>query len=329
MAAPDATATDELRAGGLVLSLFATPLNALILRAHADGPLRLAGLNDKMGWAAHTTLRASLTNLLQVGALEKIKTGESRLAVENQLTAAGREMIFVADVVEAWLAASPDGPIAPDSEAAKGAVKALAGGWSSTLMRALAGRPFTLTELDSMIPRISYPALERRLARMRTTRQIEAVDAQGRGTPYVATDWLRQAIAPLCAAGRCERRHLPEKSAPITHVEVEAAFMLALPLVSLPESAGGNCMLVVQTEACKPRDGNRGLAGVTVEVERGRVVSCAARVVHGPPTWALGTAETWLDVVIDGQLENLRLGGARPELALDLVTGLHSALFCA
>jgi DNA-binding HxlR family transcriptional regulator len=327
MAAPDATATDELRAGSLVLSLFATPLDALILRAHADGPLRLSGLHNKMGWAAHTTLRAAIGTLLEVGALEKVKTGESRLAVENELTAAGREMIFVADVVEDWLAASPDGPIAPDSEAAKGAVKALAGGWSSTLMRALAGRAFTLTELDSMIPVISYPALERRLARMRTTGQIQPVQAEGRGTPYVVTDWLRQAVAPLCAAGRCERRHLPDKSAPITRVEVEAAFMLAIPLVSLPESVGGSCMLAVQTEAGGSESGNRGVAGVSVEVKRGRVVSCAARVVDGPPTWALGTAETWLEVVIEGQLENLRLGGARPQLALDLVTGLHRALF--
>jgi DNA-binding HxlR family transcriptional regulator len=327
MAAPDATATDDLRAGSLVLSLFATPLNAPILRAHAAGPLRLTGLHDKLGWAARTTLRAAVAHLLEVGALEKLKAGDSKSAVEYELTPAGQEMLFVADVVEAWLAASPDGPIAPGGEAAKGAIKALAAGWSSTLMRSLANRPFTLTELDGMIPGVSYPALERRLSSMRTTHQIEAVAVGGRGTPYVVTDWLRQAVAPLCAAGRCERRHLPDRSAPITRVEVEAAFMLALPLVSLSESANGTCMLAVQTHAGNTENPGPGVAGVTVGVERGKVVSCAARVVQGPPTWALGTAMTWLDVVIEGRLENLRLGGARPELALDLVSGLHLALF--
>jgi hypothetical protein len=32
-------------------------------------------------------------------------------------------------------------------------------------------------------------------------------------------------------------------------------------------------------------------------------------------------------VVIDGDLGILRFGGARPQLALDLVSGLHFALF--
>jgi DNA-binding HxlR family transcriptional regulator len=326
LAAPDAISEGEVRAGSLVLALFANPLNALILRAHAEGPLRLAGLHEKMGWAAHTTLRAALTNLGEIGALVRPEGG-SRFAVENELTPAGREMLFAADVVEAWLARAPDGPIALESEAAKGAIKSLGGGWGSTLMRALANRAFTLTELDSLIPGVSYPSLERRIARMRATGQIEPVQAGGRGTPYVVTEWLRRSIAPLCAAGRCERRHLPDKSAPITNVEVEASFMLAVPLVSLPKTANGTCMLAVQAEAGETGNNGRNLAGVTVEVERGEVVSCAARVNETPPTWALGTAEEWLDVVIDGDLETLRFGGARPQLALDLVSGLHFALF--
>lgn len=323
---PDATSEGEVRAGGLVLALFANPLNALILRAHADGPLRLAELQGKIGWAAHTTLRAALTNLGEIGAMVRPEAG-SRFAVENELTAAGRDMLSAADAVEAWLARAPDGPIALESEAAKGAIKSLGGGWGSTLMRALANRAFTLAELDSLIPGVSYPSLERRIARMRSTGQIEPVEAGGRGTPYVVTEWLRRSIAPLVVAGRCERRHLPDRSAPITNVEVEAAFMLAIPLVALPGSANGTCMLAVQAEAGETGNNGRNLAGVTVEVERGEVISCAARVDEAPPTWALGTAEEWLDVVIDGGFETLRFGGARPQLALDLVSGLHFALF--
>ncbi len=328
---PDATAPSEgeIRAGSLVLALFANPLNARILRAHADGPLRLAQLHEKIGWAAPTTLRAALTHLGEIGALDRPEAGGSRFAVENELTPAGREMLFVAEVVEAWLTHAPDGPIPPESEAAKSAVKALAAGWSSTLMRTLANRAFTLTELDGLIDDVSYPSLERRLVRMRSAGLVEPIQAGGRGTPYVVTDWLRRSIAPLCAAGRCERRHLEEKSAPVTKVEVEAAFMLAIPLVSLPKSANGACMLAVPTEAGESSasaDG-KGLTGVTVEVERGKVVSCSARVQQHPSTWALGVAGTWMNAVIDGDLEPLRFGGARPQLALDLVNGLHFALF--
>jgi DNA-binding HxlR family transcriptional regulator len=327
---PDANAPSdgEVRAGARVLDLFTNPLNAQVLRVHVDGPLRLAGLQNKIGYAASTTLRAALGNLRAIGALDKRKIGGSRFAVETELTPMGEEMIYVADVIDRWLTRAPNGPISPDSDAAKGAVKALAGGWSSTLMRALANRSFTLTELDRLIPQISYPSLERRLASMKATGQIEPVKTGGRGTPYVVTDWLRQSIGPLCAAGRCERRHLDD-AAPITNVEVEAAFMLALPLAPLPPSSNGTAMLAVKTDEVPRAEQRRGrnLAGVIVEVERGELASCAARVEEGPPTWALGSPDTWLNVVIDGTLEHLRLGGARPQLALDLVNGIHFALF--
>ncbi|HEX5927871.1 MAG TPA: hypothetical protein VFY48_00575 [Solirubrobacterales bacterium] len=329
MATPDASASTNgtVRAGSHVLSLFANPLTARILRAHTSGPLRLSALHTQIGWSPHTTLRAAVNNLCKVGALEKGGNGDTRPSAATELTPAGEEMILVADAIDRWLAAAPTGPISPNSDEAKGAIKALAGGWNSTLMRALANEPFTLTGLDRLIPQVSYPSLERRLARMRATGQIEAVEAEDRGTPYIVTEWSRRAVAPLCVAGRCERRYLSEETAPITEVEVEAAFMLTLPLAHLPPLSNGACMLAVQTAGDASQEHGRHLAGVTVEIRRGEVTSCATEIDQSPPTWALGTAEDWLDVVIEGNLNELRFGGARPQLAVDLVNGLHFALF--
>lgn len=317
----------EIRAGSRVLSVFEHPLNARILRAHADGPQRLTELQEKISWSAQTTVRAAVSKLRGIGALSKEQVGTAPHAIATVLTSAGEEMLFVADEVETWLALCPDGPIAPGSEAAKGAVKALAGGWSSTLMRALANRPFTLTELDSQIPGVSYPALERRISWMRATGQIEPVETDGRGTPYTVTDWLRRAIAPLCTAGRCERRHLAEESAPITSFEVEASFLLAIPLAPLPRNVSGSCTLAAQTDLSETDEKDPRLAGVTVEVARGEVVSCAPNVSARPKSWAVGAPETWLDVVIDGRIEDLRIGGANPQLPLALIAGTHFALF--
>jgi hypothetical protein len=194
-------------------------------------------------------------------------------------------------------------------------------------MRVLANRPFTLTELAGLIPDISYPALERRISWMRASGQIEPVEKEGRGTPYVVTEWLRYAIAPLCVAGRCERRHMEDESGPITNIEVEASFLLATPLAPLPPNASGTCMLVVQTDPVEPAEESPGLAGVTVVVDRGRVTSCVPEVSAEPQTWVVGTPETWLDVVIEGRIADLRIGGARPQLGLDLACGIHHALF--
>ena len=322
-----AATEEEIRAGSRVLAVFENPLNTRILRAHADGPLRPAELRAKVGSPAATTLRVAVASLLETGALDKRSVSDSGYGVTTALSPAGEEMLVVADAVEVWLSLCPTGPIAADGDEAKGAVKALAGGWSSRLVRALAGGPLTLTELHGLIPDLSYQSLERRIAWMRATGQIEAVEKPGRGTPYGVTDWLRRAIAPLSVAGRCERRHLDAESGPITDVEVEASFLLALPLVPLRSSAHGACMLAVHTGPTGSEQEGLPLTGVTVEVEHGAVVSCTPAVNQEPGTWAVGSPETWLDAVIDAQIEDLRIGGADPQLALDLVTGLHFALF--
>jgi DNA-binding HxlR family transcriptional regulator len=318
----------EVRAGSRVLHLVGNPVNTRVLRAHAEQPRQVAKLHTEIGWAAQTTLRASVAGLRDAGALVRETNGNTVYGSRNRITPVGEELLFVADVLEKWLVEAPTGPLEPDSEEARGAVKALAGGWGSTLMRALAAQPYSLAELDSLIPEVAYPSLERRLAKMRATRQVTPAPGPGRGTPYAVTDWLRKSIAPLCVAGRCERRHMNDVAVPISRVEVEAAFLLALPLAPLPPTLNGGCMLAVHTGKGDPtRDPRRGLSGVIVEVNRGKIVCCAAQVDERPRTWALGTPETWLDAVIDGKIEALRFGGAKPRLAVALVHGLHLALF--
>lgn len=318
----------EVRAGSRVLRLVGNSVNTRVLRAHAEQPRQVAKLHTEIGWAAQTTLRASVAGLREAGALVRETNGDTVYASRNRITPVGEELLFVAEVLEHWLAHAPDGPLEPDSEAAKGAVKALAGGWGSNLMRVLAAQPYSLAELDSLIPEVAYPSLERRLAKMRATRQVTPAPGPGRGTPYAVTKWLRRSIAPLCAAGRCELRHMSDTTVPISSVEVEAAFLLALPLAPLPPTLNGNCMLAVHTGRGEPkRDPRRGLSGVIVEVNQGKIVCCAAQVDERPPTWALGTPESWLEAVIEGELETLRFGGAKPRLAAALVHGLHLALF--
>lgn len=318
----------EVRAGSRALRLVGNPINVRVLRAHAEQPRQVAKLQAEIEWAAQTTLRAAVTGLRDAGALVRESIGATSYGSSNRITPAGEELLRVADALERWLALAPTGPLELDSEEAKVAIKALAGGWGSTLMRVLAAQPYSLAELDSLIPGVAYPSLERRLAKMRATRQVTPAPGPGRGTPYAVTGWLRHSIAPLCVAGRWERRHMRGSTVPISRVEVEAAFLLALPLAPLPPKLHGNCMLAVHT-GTGSQDASPGdrLSGVIVEVQRGKIVCCAAQVDERPRTWALGTPDTWLDAVIEGQVEALRFGGGRPRLAAALTHGLHVALF--
>jgi len=278
-----------------------------------------------IGWSAEATVRDAIRNLQDCGALVKQPAEGQRNAVATALGPAGEDMLNAAEVLERWLCECPAGPIELITDHAAVAVKALAGGWSSSLMRALGAGPSTLTELSSQIPEISYPALERRIGWMRSTGQVEALPKEPRGVPYAPTKWLRRAISPLAMAGRCERRHM-EGGPPITEVEVETSFLLALPMAPLPEDRSGSCVLAVQTESAEV-DQRLPLAGVSVELIDGGPAVISLDLIAQPRTWAVGTARDWLDATIDGNLEILRIGGENPQLAADVISAMRCALF--
>ena len=117
-------------------------------------------------------------------------------------------MLEVAERLEAWLQLAPDGPISLESGAARGVVKAFVDGWGSTMMRGLAARPMSLTELDRAIPDLSYPALERRLSSMRMAGLIEARPGPAAARPTRSPSGRAAGSLPLAAASRCERAHL-------------------------------------------------------------------------------------------------------------------------
>jgi DNA-binding HxlR family transcriptional regulator len=303
--------------------LLAAPLNYLILRALSKAPRHQAELRRETGSPAQTTLRAQLRKLEEAGVVSRQRRNGFPGTVDYELTSPGRDLLFVAEILDRWLENSPNDKLRLGESAAKAAVRALAEGWSTTMLRALAAGPRSLTELDRVISSLSYPALERRLGALRLAGLIEARRGNGRGTPYAVTDWLRRGIAPLAAAARWERRHLPAQSPPITRIDTEAAFLLAVPLLQLPEISGA-CRMAAEI----PNGKKHRLAGVMVEVDEGRIPFCATRLEGNPDAWALGSLSAWLSAVIDGDADRLELGGDC-RLARALADGLHEVLFPA
>jgi DNA-binding HxlR family transcriptional regulator len=312
------------RAGSAVLMLLSAHLNVLILRALADGPLRLAELRKEVGGPAQSTLRGNLAKLTEIGALRRRGRSDKPSVLEYELMPLGRDLLFAADAVEAWLRLAPEEPMALDSPGAKVAIKALVGGWTSTIVRALAARPLMLTELDKLIDGCTYPALERRLSAMRLAGQIGLSDNEdGKGRHYTVGPWLRQAIGPLSVAARCERRHMPSTTAPIARIDVESAFLLVAPLIDLCDGTSGFCQLTVEAVE---HDTRHAWAGVQMTIEDGSLASCVARLEPQPTNWAVGTSLAWLDAVIERDVEQLRFGGDG-DLGREIVKGLHDALF--
>jgi len=296
------------RAGVHALSLLSTPLNAQVLEALRDGATPLVDLRRATGSLPPTTMRGHLRRMVETGILERTREAGFPGATAYELTASGDELLGVADELEAWLADAPEGPIEIGTPAARSAVKALIDGWSTGIIRVLAAKPVSLTELSGLITSTSYPSLERRLAAMRLAGQIERRSGGGKGTPYAATSWLRRAIVSLAISIRWERRNLRPRP-PVRRTDVEAAFLLIASLLSEVGDLSGSCRFAVEVDT-DARSGPRH-AGVVLSLVDGAVTSCVTRLAEPADAWASGAVDAWFEAVGEDHLTGLEIGGDR------------------
>jgi hypothetical protein len=237
--------------------------------------------------------------------------------------AANPELQFVGQVLERWLGQCPQGSLELGPEAAQ-ALSALLTGWSSMVIHALAAKPLSVDEVVEAIPILRPASTQDRVDEMIAAGQLEVFRGRRGVERFGATEWLRLAIAPLGAAARYELRHPAESAEPIVARDVEAAFLLTLPLLELPEEMSGVCSLAVDLAEGVPG----GPAGATVRVEAGRVVCGEARLAEIVDVWTATSVGDWLDTVIEPDVKLVRSGGDR-RMAQRLLDELHRTLFGA
>lgn len=307
-----------LPAGGTALSLASSSFYLEVLRTLAEESQSLRELMRRLGFPPRSTMRQHLRTLTELDAVKRLPRSEFPASVDYEITAAGRSLIGVAETLQAWLDRSPAGSMELDGPAAKSAIKALVEGWRSNLVHILAMRPLALTELNRLIPRISYPSLERRLTAMRQVDLLEVRSGKGRTSPYEVTDWLRRAAVPVVAAMRWEWRCAPQETARLRRLDIEALFLLAMPLVRLEEPMSGRCKLRVQTH----NGASPAFAGVLVSLKQGEVTDCAPNLDGEAEAWAVGRPLDWLRELSDATGTELAFGGEE-ELARKLAAGLR------
>lgn len=234
---------------------------------------------------------------------------------------AGKDLLVVGSVLERWLLDCPEGPVELGPEAGP-ALSALLGGWSSTVIHALAAAPLTVAQITEAVGILSYDLIDDRVEEMLDAGLVDILDEDSEEERFGATEWLRTGIAPLAAAARQELRHPLEDTAPIAALDVQAAFLLTLPLLELPVELSGSCSLAVDLD-----DGLLGgPTGVTVRIESGQLVSCEVRLDDDVDAWAAAPAAAWLDTVIERDTGQTRSGGDQ-RIAGALLEGLHERLF--
>ena len=311
-----------MRTGAEALSMLAVPLNVNILRTLDEGgaPTPLPDLRRSVGHPPVTTMRSYLRRLVELGLVKRHREDDFPGSVSYLITARGKRLLAVGEVLQVWLRSAPEGEVEIGSTASKSAVKAFVDGWSTGLVRALAARPLGLTELNRVIPQVSYPTLERRLTAMRQVGLIEPdPNADGRVTRCQVTPWLRQAVAPLTAAVGWEYVCLPNQMPTPGRIDAEAALLLAVPTLELSPEVHGTCRLAVEFR----RGSDLDFAGVTIEIVEGRVQSCVSRIDGSPDASATGGVLDWFRWMRDGVSHRVEIGGD-PSIANAVADALRS-----
>lgn len=307
--------------GGATLALLAIPVNSSILRQLATGPLRLAEMSRTSGAPPETTLRTRLKGLEGDGLVVKRGRDREPGVAEHALTESGEALLIVIASLEKWLGQKPEGPLLIDGAAGKAAIKSFSESWSSTVLQGVAPGPISLSGLANKLRDVTYPSVERRLSAMRRAGQIEAQPNGANATPYVVTEWMQRCVVPLAAAVRWEQAHLPDSPQSMSRGEVDTSFLLALPLLEVEAGMAGSCRMDVRMD-----DGEKGPAGASAVVVKGRIVSCTAVREDANDAWATGSQPAWAEALTSSSKRKLRFGGDQP-LAKALLGDLRLLLF--
>lgn len=305
------------RPGAQALLLLAAPLNLPILRTLTAGPRQQTELRREAGSPPPTTLRTHLNRLVSLGAIAKRRRDSFPGTLEYELTGCGCELLAVAAVLERWLAAAPGGVHSLADGPARSATKALVEAWSTTMIGALAAEALSLTQLDGIIGALSYPALQRRLAALSLAGIVEVAPRGDRAAGHALSSWGRAGIAPLAAAARWEGRHMASPPR-VDRRDVEAAFLLAAPVLRLTAGTSGCCRLTAELGS----GDHRRPAGVLVTVEDGAVRSLTTSLRGAADAWVHGSPSAWLEAAFGPDAEPLQLGG-HPVLTRGLLRSIR------
>lgn len=303
--------------------LLADPINVSILCLLARKPRDGGELGRRLTNVSRSTRFERLRELEGLGVIVREKRGGVPPVTVCRLTAAGGRLLPVAVSLEAWLKAAPAGSLTLGDPAAAAAIKALSFGWGSTLLRWLADEPRSLSELERLVAAVGYRELERILRNLIEVGLAERAAGKQRLRPYTATRWARESVVPLAASVYWERHHIPQRGAPVTALDAESGFWLALPLVELSSEFDGACQLIVDVDA----PGRERTGEVSAQIVDGRLVSGAEQAgpVQQESRWVRGSMSAWVEAVIQGCPTKLQAGGDA-ELPGELIAGLRQAV---
>ena len=306
-----------------LLRLLGSGPNGPILLALGPGPLRTRNLTQHIQHCTPRTVYRHLEELEPLRLVERQSREEAPSHVTYSLTQPlGRDLFHLLEEVAAPLLGAP--PEAENGAMAWARFSLLAELWETGLLEHLSSESRTATELASLLRDLSLHQIGHRARRLSAADLLDERDSRNPGRRYSLSPRARRSMALVAGLGRW-RRHVIPRGAGLTAAETAMLLRVALPLVRLPQHAGGRLGLSV---VARDDHGETETESLIATVEQDGAVRCQPDEPEPdtkPSGWARATVRTWLVALLDNRRDRMRVGGD-PALVGACLSQLHECL---
>ncbi|HEX6781099.1 MAG TPA: winged helix-turn-helix transcriptional regulator [Solirubrobacterales bacterium] len=304
-----------------VLRLLAGGATGAILMALGEGPLRTKELTERVAGYSPRTIYRYAGRLAELEVVSRDEEPGVPSKVVHALTdECGAELYqLVNRFADASLTRLPDGRIDATAWASLGLLADL---WETGMVENLACEGRSATQLAQGGHGLSYHQVQRRAGMFKAAGLLGLTPGEGNRRCYALTEKTRRKMGLLAGIARWRNRHvLAEDEEGMTAAEMATVLRTALPLATMPGRPGRCMQLSIRSEDEAARSDD-----VWVEVERGgHVHSCADPPVE-PGSWARGTVDDWIPVLLDGDSSAILVGGDE-RLISECLDSLYEALW--
>jgi len=179
--------------------------------------------------------------------------------------------------------------------------------WGYGWIEVLSFGGHSVTDMTELTKGMTFHQVTRRLHQLVSWGLVYESTTRGQRKRYQLSDRTRKATALITGLGRWRQQHvLGGREGGLNVNEMATVLRTSLPLLELPGHRDTNIQLGIVGTAGS--NGDRASETLMARVSPSGSVRC----VKGKPTsdaWALGSVDTWLAALLDGDRGRLRVGG--------------------
>lgn len=307
-----------------MLKLLGNGANGPILMALGPRSLRTKKLTEKVPTYAPRTVYRHARKLAELGLVDREEVAGVPSTVIHSLSPAGRDLYRL---IEHFSQASVPWVSGPGSGDGIWSVCGLLGEmWTHGWLEELGQGGRSATDLAEATAGMTFHQVSRRTHQLMSWSLLYESATRGQRKRYQLSDQSRHATALIVGLGRWRQQHVVgHEERGLTVGETATALRAALPLLQLPDHQERSVKLgIVGTTG---QNGQRGSATLTAHVSAGGAVRCVKEKAS-EDAWGIGTVDTWLAAILDGDRKGMRTGGDG-SLLDDCLASLHETLWAA